>query len=114
MPTILPSIQAILFVLAGIILSIVLPLAVKALQKARGLEKKGGSPPSFGDKIKDAWIRYGGNKYLIILFAGVLIAVVIVFLLGMQFYTPRDAILAGFAWESLLNKTFGPNQSKPA
>ena len=40
-----------------------------------------------------------------ILLAGTLIAVVIVFVLGMAFFTARDAILAGFAWESLLNKT---------
>jgi hypothetical protein len=37
------------------------------------------------------------------------VAIVIVFLLGMNFSTPRDAVLAGFAWESLLNKL-----SKPA
>jgi hypothetical protein len=98
-------------VFAGIILSILLPLAVKALRKASGLERKSLEPPSMSSRIKDAWIRYGGNKYLVVLLAGTLIAIVIVYLLGMQFFTARDAILAGFAWESLLNKTFAKDPS---
>lgn len=105
----LPALNATLLVLAGIILSVLLPLAVKVLRKASGFEA--APRPSFFERIKAAWIRYGGNKYLLILLAGILVAVVIVFVLGMTFSTARDAILAGFAWESLLNKTLARRDS---
>jgi hypothetical protein len=36
----------------------------------------------------------------------------IVFLLGLKFYTSRDAALAGFAWESLINKLFGKTSNE--
>jgi hypothetical protein len=105
MPTVLPSTQAVWLVLVGILLSVLLPLAVSAFKKAAGLEGADGKADhSFSARLKAAWIRYGGNKYLIMLLAGTLIAFVIVFLLGMTFSTGRDAILAGFAWESLLSK----------
>src|SRR5262245_37065680 len=114
-PVALSSLNAVLFVLVGIILSILLPLAIKVLRRASGLENKGLESASMltriKARIKDAWIRYGGNKYLAVLLAGILVAIVIVYLLGMQFFTVRDAILAGFAWESLLNKTFAKNQT---
>jgi hypothetical protein len=55
-------------------------------------------------RIADAWTRYGGNKYLKILLATIVVAVAIIGLLGLQFYTVRDAILAGFAWESFVAK----------
>jgi hypothetical protein len=110
-PLALSSLNAVLLVLAGILLSILLPLAVKALRKASGLEGKRLESASISIRIKEAWMRYGGNKYLVVLLAGILVAIVIVYLLGMQFFTPRDAILAGFAWESLLNKTFAKNQA---
>jgi hypothetical protein len=109
MPNTLPPFNATLFVLLGIILSVLLPLAVKALRRATGLEA--GPRPSFFERLKAAWTRYGGNKYLIILLAGALVAIVIVFVLGMAFFTARDAILAGFAWESLLNKTLAKTNS---
>jgi hypothetical protein len=110
MPHALHSIPAVLLVLGGIILSMLLPLAVRTLRKATGLEgaeERAGGPPSFFDKLRAAWTRYGGNKYLIILLASTLVALVIVYLLGMKFFTAHDAILAGFAWESLLNKLKG-------
>ncbi len=110
MPNALPELHAVLFVLVGIILSVLLPLAVKAMRKVGGLEGLETTRPSFAARLSAAWTRYGGNKYLVLLLAGTLIAVVIVFLLGMKFFTARDAILAGFAWESLLNKTLAPRQ----
>jgi hypothetical protein len=103
----LPPLNATVLVFLGIILSVLLPLAVKALRKATGFEAV--PRPSFSERLKAAWIRYGGNKYLVILLAGTLVATVIVFVLGMAFFTARDAILAGFAWESLLNKTLAKN-----
>ena len=102
---VLTQIETTLWVLLGIILSLVLPVAVKILQRAKleGLEKK----KSLIERLKTAWEKYGGEKYLKILLAAILVAVVLVFLLGLKFYTPRDAALAGFAWESLINKLFG-------
>jgi len=90
------------WVLAGIIISLLLPVAVNTLKSARleGLEAK----PSLGMRIAAAWDRYGGNRYLGIALAAAFVAVVLVFLLGLEFSKSRDAILAGFAWESLINK----------
>lgn len=109
-PTALPNLNAVLLVLAGIILSMLLPLAVATLRKATHLETLSPEKPTFMQKLAAAWQRYGGTKYLIFLLAATLVAVVIVFLLGMQFFTNRDAILAGFAWESLLSKTLTKKQ----
>ena len=103
--TVLSPTMAVIWVIVGIIISLVLPVAVRTLKKASGLEEV-GPKPSLGDRIKAAWIQYGGNKYLGILLAAVVVAVVIVFLLGLQFNTVRDAAIAGFAWESFVNKLF--------
>jgi len=97
--------MAVVWVLVGIIISLVLPLAVRILQKGRGLEE-GGPKPTLGQKLAAAWVQYGGNKYLMMLLAAIVVAVVIVFLLGLQFYTVRDAAIAGFAWESFVKKLF--------
>lgn len=104
-PTELPTTQAMLFVFLGIVLSVVLPVAVAAINKVR-LERLEGAQKrtSFLDKLKTAWKNYRGNTYLMALVGVTIVAFVIVFLLGMRFFTPRDATLAGFAWESLLNK----------
>jgi predicted membrane-bound spermidine synthase len=102
----LAPIEATIWVLLGIIVSLVLPLAVRTLQRAR-LEE---ASPLWG-RIAEAWKKYGGNKYLGVLLSATLVAVVLVFLLGLEFYTTRDAALAGFAWESLINKLFGKSQS---
>lgn len=108
-PTALSYGEAVLWFLVGILISIVLPHAVRTLRKRAGLEeKRPGLPPTLIQRISmrvdAAWKQYGGNKYLLLLLAAVLVAVVLVFLLGLQFYTPRDAVLAGFGWESLINK----------
>ncbi|MBW4691973.1 MAG: hypothetical protein KME27_09420 [Lyngbya sp. HA4199-MV5] len=100
---ILSQFAAVFWVLCGIILSLVLPVAVKTLRQAQPeLPEK----PSIWKPVLEAWKKYGGNKYIRILLAASLIAVVIVFLLSLQFYTVRDAVLAGFAWESFVNKLF--------
>lgn len=97
---VLTSVETTIWILIGILLSLILPIAVKTLQQAK-LES---TAPSIGERISEAWKKYGGNKYLTIFLAATLVAVVIVFLLGQKFYTARDAVLAGFAWESFVNK----------
>jgi hypothetical protein len=92
------------WVFAGILISLLLPVAVRALRSGRvGLEAN-ALPPSLGQRLKSAWDRLGGNKYLVIAAAATFVAIVLVFLLGLEFHTVRDATLAGFAWESLVGK----------
>ena len=98
----LSMITTISWVFVGIIISLVLPVAVKTLKPSDSLE----GDKSFWGKIKKAWKDYSGNKYVAMLVAAAVVAVVIVFLLGLEFYTARDAAMAGFAWESLVNKLF--------
>lgn len=106
----LGSIVSIGLVFVGIVISIFLPVAVKTLQNARdGLEDK-SAKPNLWQKIGEAWKKYGGPKYLRVVVAGTFVATALVLLLELKFYTSRDAVLAGFAWESLINKLFG--QSK--
>lgn len=103
------------WVLIGILISLVLPLAVRVLKKAStALEGVDSQPPTVRKRMTQAWNQYAGTgiKYAVVLAAAVLVAVVLVFLLGLEFYTKRDAALAGFAWESLINKLFG--RQKPA
>jgi hypothetical protein len=102
--TALTPVVTVLWVLAGILLSLILPLAVKSLSGAR-LEAN-QPPPTFWEKLKVAWEKYGGKKYSIILLCALLVAVVIVFLFNLKFYAVRDAVLAGFAWESFVNKLY--------
>jgi len=104
----LAPIETTLFVMLGIFISLVLPLAVRTLRNAQ-LEatRDFESNRTFWWKpIVAAWTRYGGSKYLTIFVAATLVAIVLVFLLGLKFYTSRDAALAGLAWESLINKLF--------
>lgn len=96
--------SAIGFVLIGIIISLVLPVAIGTLKKAKGLETR---QPTWGARLAAALRQYGGNRYVQILGAAAFVAVVLVWMLGLQFSTPRDAVLAGFAWESLVNKLMG-------
>jgi hypothetical protein len=105
-PVVLSNVHAVIWMVLGILVSIVLPLAVSALKKQGRLEAA-GRPPTFGEKIAAAWKRYGGNRYLIVLIAAVFVAGVLVLFLDLKFYTTRDAALAGFGWESLVNKLFG-------
>ena len=107
---VLPPLLAVLWVLLGILISLVLPIAVKTLRKAGGLEGLPEQKPTLLQRIRAAWIQYGGNKYVGILLAASVVAVVIVFLLGLQFHTVRDAAIAGFAWESFVRKLFGQQQ----
>jgi hypothetical protein len=102
----------VVWVLAGIIISLVLPVAVKTLHKASALEAlELGPKPSLGQRLALAWKNYGGNKYLAVVLAATVVAIVLVFLLGLEFTRPRDAALAGFAWESLVSKLMGGNHA---
>ena len=102
----LSDLHSIVSVLAGIIISLVLPVAVRILKKAK-LEGLESTRPSVGQRIRAAWDKYGGNRYLMIFAAATLVAGVLIFLFDLKFYTVRDGALAGFAWESLLNKLTG-------
>ena len=55
-------------------------------------------------RLQVAWHQYGGNNYLAVLVVALLIAGILVFVFGLQFYTARDAAIAGIGWESLSNK----------
>jgi hypothetical protein len=83
---------------------LLLPLAVRTLRAAKleGIDK-----PTIGQRVTAAWNTYGGNRYLGIAIAATFVAIVLVFLLGLEFFTARDAALAGFAWESFINKLVG-------
>ena len=108
-PAVLSTTWTIVWVLVGIIVSLVLPVAIRTLLAARpkGLEGADNSPPTLSQRIGAAWQQYGGNRYLKIALAATFVAIVLVLLLGLEFYKPRDAVLAGFAWESLVNKLVG-------
>lgn len=107
----LSYLETVFWVIFGIIVSLILPIAVRTL-KSSSLERK--ESLSLLQVLMNSWRKYGGNKYLVIILSAALVATVIVFLLGLEFYTPRDAALSGFAWESLVNKLFGTslNNSK--
>ena len=104
-PVALTPFITVLWVLFGILISLILPLAVGVLRQATGQ----GERHTFSAQVVTAWQQYIGigSKYLIIFLAAVFVAIVLVFLLGLKFFTARDAALAGFAWESLVNKLFG-------
>ena len=95
----------IFWVFIGILISLILPIAVKTLQGAN-LEELDKDEPTIWQRIVQAWKAYSGNKYLMIFLSAVVVAFVLVFLLGLNFFSARDAALAGFAWESLINKLF--------
>ena len=108
-PTSLSEVAAIGWVLIGIVLSLLLPIAVRTLRKAKVLESE--EQPTLSQRFKAAWQKYGGNRYLAIAAAATVVAVALVFLMGLEFSTARDAALAGFAWESLVNKLLGSDTS---
>jgi hypothetical protein len=103
----LSPIVTIIWVLVGILVSLVLPVAVNVLRGATTKLESSSKQPTIGEKIVTAWKQYNGNKYFVIFLAAVVVAVALVFLLGLEFHTERDAVLAGFAWESLLRRLFG-------
>lgn len=107
--TYLPFASTVFWMVIGILISIILPLAVKTLQNKGALEKM-GVPPTLGSRIWRAWVEMGGNRYLAVVAAAVFVALSLTFLMDLKFPTPREAALGGFGWESLVNKLFG----KPA
>lgn len=103
-PTPLSFVEAVLWFLVGMIFSIVIPVAIKTVQKKAGLESIGEPHPTPGQRIAAAWKRYGGNRYLKFLIAASIVALFLVLILQLQFYTLRDAVVAGVGWESFVNK----------
>ena len=105
---------AIFWVLVGILISLLLPIAVETLRKAQGETQKtrvAVEEPAWWQKawqkIVRAWEDYGGITYLKILAAATFVAIVLVVLLGLKFTTIREAAMAGFGWESFLKKLTG-------
>ena len=100
--TTLAPVITVMWVVLGIIFSLLVPVFVRVLKQAVAKSEK----PA-GRAIADVWNKYGGNRYLKILVAATGLAVALVFLLDLQFSAARDAALAGFAWESLTSKLVG-------
>ncbi len=104
------TLTAVFWVVVGILLSLVLPLAVKALRTQGAFTPLApNAPPStwwsrLWSRLLDLWKQWGMSRYVTILAAATIVALVIVFLLGLTFGSQREATLAGFAWESLLSK----------
>ena len=111
-PTPLSFVEAVLWFLVGMIFSIIVPVAIKTVQKKAGLESIGEPHPTLGQRIAIAWKRYGGNRYLMFLIAASIVALFLVLILQLQFYTLRDAIVAGVGWESFVNKFSASRQSQ--
>lgn len=112
--TYLPFADTVFWMVVGIIISIVLPLAVKVLQNKGALESM-GIEPTIGSRVWRAWVEMGGNRYLAVVAAAVFVAAAVTFLLDLKFPTSREAALGGFGWESLVNKLFGkPGAPPPA
>jgi hypothetical protein len=99
--------ESILWVVVGIIASLVVPIAVKTLKGPNsGLETT--EKKSWWHHLCMAIMDYAGRGLSLVgyLIAAIVIGLVIVFMLDMKFSAMRDALLAGFAWESLVNKLF--------
>jgi hypothetical protein len=109
-PELLAFHEAAVWMFVGILISVVLPVAVRTLQRRTEVATR-GKRPGWAARMWRAWQEYGGNRYVAVLLAAAVVAAALVFLLGLSFYTPRDAALAGFGWESLVNKLFGQKQS---
>lgn len=105
--------QSVMWMVVGILISIVLPIAIKLLQNKGSLEKR-SAPPTLTSRIARAWTELGGTRYTLVVLAAVFVAYVLTFLMNLQFPTPREAALAGFGWESLVNKLFGKPGPPPA
>ena len=103
-PTPLSFVESVLWFLVGMIFSVIVPVAIKTVQKKAGLESIGEPHPTLSQRIAIAWKRYGGTRYLIFLIAASIVALFLVLILQLQFYTLRDAIVAGVGWESFVNK----------
>ncbi len=102
----LSNTMAIIGVFMGILISLVLPIVINTLRRA-ATTLESNQQPTVWERVMSAWEQYNGPQYFRIFWAAVLLAVVLVFLLDLNFYGLREAMLAGFAWESLVNKLFG-------
>src|SRR3954453_9936774 len=91
---------AVMWGVIGILLSLVLSLAVRTLAGAKKLEGLNKNPTVWQRRAA-VWQRYGGNKYVMVVFASVIVALVLVFLIGGEFKSVKEAVLFGFAWEGL-------------
>jgi hypothetical protein len=116
-PVVLSDAFALCLVIVGIFFSIILPIAVRTIKKlGGGLELNDAPKPTWPQRLKTSVILYLGKGYTAAgyVLAAFVIACAIVYFLDMHFYKPRDALMAGFAWESFLNKLFQSNQAPKA
>jgi hypothetical protein len=113
--------EAILWIVVGIIASFLVPVAISILLEAK--RRYAPSSPFEAKESKDkgpsllkaAWNRYGRHIVFalgVVVAAGML-AAALVFIVGMKFDHWRQALVAGFAWQSLLEKLTG-QMSPPA
>ena len=98
-PVALPLANTLFWVTFGILASLILPVVTKVIQNA-----KFEAQSSLWERIVKAWKDYSGKRYLTILIAAIVLAILLVFLLDLEFFKIRDAALSGIAWESLVNK----------
>ncbi len=102
----IPFLMAWLWVFLGILISLVLPVAIRTLRSAKASRLEGARRPNVGQRLINAWAHYGGNRYLTIGLAAAFVAGALLFFTGQSFLRIRDAVLAGFAWESFVNKLY--------
>jgi hypothetical protein len=90
----------------GMLISFFLPLVIETITKAynsiRGT-KAAANEPSW-------WERINGPRYLKVMLGAFFVAMVLVFFLGLEPATTREASIAGLGWESLVGKLLGQNK----
>jgi hypothetical protein len=97
-PTLSP-VQAYLFCALGIVLSVLIPLLRQVLPKPSG------GAAGFDTFFPRAWRI--AKPYLALGVFSLLVAILIVAVAGKTLSTPGIAILAGYAWDSTLQKLKG-------
>lgn len=101
------NVEAIQWVFVGILISLLLPTAVNTLRQFTFNLEGTKKPKNLRQRIVAAWKKSGGSRYFKVVIAAAFVACVLVLLFDIQFSIPRDAAIAGFAWESLIGKLLG-------
>jgi len=89
----------------GIIFSVIIPIAVQALQEVKRAESTQGNFNIIWEVAK---------PYLRIGIASIIIGVVIYIFLADTLKDPRIAFIAGYTWDSTLQKAKGPKEARAA
>lgn len=98
-------IEIVLWFFLGMLISFFLPLVIESITKAYKsiTGAKLTKQPSW-------WERVNGPRYLRVIFGAFIVAMVLVFLLGIEPATTREASIAGLGWESLVGKLLAQNK----